>query len=472
MNLVADRIKPVPSLWHWNWRCPWMTGATIVAADAVAALLVCCLCGIVLHVAGASLGPGLLLLPLAFPFACYLNGLYPGILLHPADEMQRVFAAATSIFLPIVLMTCIQAGSNHLLLSILMVAWLVITPVVAGVRNLARVLLAGNSWWGVRAMLIGSRQDAARLAETVALKPRSGLRVAALVDAWEEEGGDLPARLQQASSSARGKGISYVIIIRPQSLKVDLSRVSRAMAGCRHVLMIPDPDTFLTHGVRACDVGGSLGIEVPQRLLHTIPKLLKRAFDVVVTGALLLVSLPLFLLVGLAIRLSSAGPIFYGHFRHGKNGDLFRAWKFRTMYVNGDEILERHLLENSEARKEWLAEHKLKSDPRVTGIGRLLRRYSLDELPQLINVFFGEMSLVGPRPIVPNEVEKYGVSFEVCTRVRPGITGLWQVSGRNDLAFSQRIRLNEYYINNWSLWLDFYILAKTGGVVMSGEGAY
>jgi lipopolysaccharide/colanic/teichoic acid biosynthesis glycosyltransferase len=124
------------------------------------------------------------------------------------------------------------------------------------------------------------------------------------------------------------------------------------------------------------------------------------------------------------------------------------------------------------ARREWEIEHKLKSDPRLTSAGKFLRRSSLDELPQLWNVILGEMSLVGPRPIVPNETEKYGDTFEACTRVRPGITGLWQVSGRNNLPFSERIRLNKYYINNWSLWLDLYILAMTLKTVVLGEGAY
>jgi lipopolysaccharide/colanic/teichoic acid biosynthesis glycosyltransferase len=148
------------------------------------------------------------------------------------------------------------------------------------------------------------------------------------------------------------------------------------------------------------------------------------------------------------------------------------AWKFRTMVENADQFLEEHLAKNPQLREEWDNTHKLRHDPRVTRIGRILRRTSLDELPQIWNVLRGEMSLVGPRPVVSAEVEKYGESFDFYRAVRPGITGLWQVSGRSDTSYSERVALDVRYVRHWSVWLDIYLLARTFRVVFRGSGAY
>jgi lipopolysaccharide/colanic/teichoic acid biosynthesis glycosyltransferase len=164
--------------------------------------------------------------------------------------------------------------------------------------------------------------------------------------------------------------------------------------------------------------------------------------------------------------------VFYGQERLGLGGRRFKAWKFRTMHSNADALLERYLQENAAARQEWQATHKLKHDPRVTGIGYWLRKTSLDELPQIWNVLVGEMSLVGPRPIVEAEVPKYGDHYKDYASVVPGITGLWQISGRNNTTYPQRVAYDAYYVRNWSPWLDAYILACTIRVVLLGEGAY
>jgi lipopolysaccharide/colanic/teichoic acid biosynthesis glycosyltransferase len=142
------------------------------------------------------------------------------------------------------------------------------------------------------------------------------------------------------------------------------------------------------------------------------------------------------------------------------------------MYQNASEILRTHLQRNPEALAEWRNDQKLRNDPRITPAGKFLRRYSLDELPQLFNVLAGEMGLVGPRPIVTAEIEKYGAAFSLYTRVLPGITGLWQVSGRNNTTYGERVAFDEYYVRNWSVWLDAYILARTVKAVLSADGAY
>ena len=170
--------------------------------------------------------------------------------------------------------------------------------------------------------------------------------------------------------------------------------------------------------------------------------------------------------------MDSTGGVFYGHKRIGKGGREFTAWKFRTMVVDADLKLKEYLERNPESLAEWDATHKLKDDPRITWLGRILRRFSLDEFPQLWNVIKGEMSLVGPRPIVADEIHHYGNRFDPYTWVKPGMTGLWQVSGRNDTTYEERVSLDEYYVRNWSMWLDVYILARTVAIVLRRKGAY
>lgn len=179
-----------------------------------------------------------------------------------------------------------------------------------------------------------------------------------------------------------------------------------------------------------------------------------------------------FLVIMIFIKLDSNGPVFYRQARIGRKGRKFYVYKFRTMVQNADEILQTYLNNSPELRAEWLATHKLKQDPRVTRVGAVLRKLSLDELPQLWNIWIGDMSVIGPRPIVDDEVEKYGGCFQLYIQVRPGLTGLWQVSGRNDTTYERRVELDEYYILNRSLSLDLQIIWKTIFVVVGRKGAY
>jgi lipopolysaccharide/colanic/teichoic acid biosynthesis glycosyltransferase len=199
---------------------------------------------------------------------------------------------------------------------------------------------------------------------------------------------------------------------------------------------------------------------------------IKRTLDVIVALTTALFLFPALSAICLAVVLSSPGPILYGQLRIGKGGCPFTAWKFRSMHPDADELLEDHLENDPVLLEEWLRDHKLKRDPRVTPVGRFLRKSSLDELPQLWNVFVGDMSLVGPRPIVSAEVGKYGESFSYYTSVPPGITGLWQISGRNNTTYQERVTIDTYYARNWSIWLDGYILCRTVKTVILREGAY
>ncbi|MDE1154394.1 MAG: sugar transferase [Acidobacteriaceae bacterium] len=208
----------------------------------------------------------------------------------------------------------------------------------------------------------------------------------------------------------------------------------------------------------------------PQRLLRY--RVIKRLIDVALILLMSPILIPVVLLIALAVRVTSPGPIFFSHRRIRAHGDFFSMWKFRTMCVNSAEVLEEYLKHNPQARAEWLKNHKLKNDPRVTSVGDFLRRTSLDELPQLWNVLTGSMSLVGPRPIVAAEVEKYGRYFADYSSVKPGLTGLWQVSGRSRTSYAERVQLDRQYAREWSLRMDLKILVRTVTSVVNQDGAY
>jgi len=199
---------------------------------------------------------------------------------------------------------------------------------------------------------------------------------------------------------------------------------------------------------------------------------LSRVFDITI----ILIALPFillsFLIISILILFDSKGRAIYSGIRIGKDGRRFKVLKFRTMVPNAEQVLKRYLDESPELKAEWLATHKLKRDPRVTRVGAILRKFSLDELPQFWNILVGDMSLIGPRPIVDAEIEKYGKCFELYIQARPGLTGLWQVSGRSDTTYKQRVELDEYYLLNRSIKLDFQILLKTVYVVLGRKGAY
>jgi lipopolysaccharide/colanic/teichoic acid biosynthesis glycosyltransferase len=198
----------------------------------------------------------------------------------------------------------------------------------------------------------------------------------------------------------------------------------------------------------------------------------KRLIDIVLVLAAAPIWFPLCMILALLVRLTSPGSSFFSHRRIGHHGVFFSMWKFRTMCANASEILEQHLAAHPEDRAEWAATHKLKNDPRVTRMGRFLRQTSLDELPQLWNVLTGQMSLVGPRPIVAAEAEKYGTDLAYLLAVKPGITGLWQTSGRSTLSYDERVALDRRYVEEWSLQSDIVLLLRTVNKVAASEGAY
>ena len=212
-------------------------------------------------------------------------------------------------------------------------------------------------------------------------------------------------------------------------------------------------------------------MRVRNNLLRPVIRFFKRSFDIIGASMLLFLLAPLLLALGLAVRMDG-GPVLFSHQRVGLNGVSFDCLKFRSMIVNAGEVLQSLLENDHQAKTEWETDFKLKKDPRITRVGAFLRNSSLDELPQLWNVLKGDMSLVGPRPLVKEELEKYGDQVDYYLQVRPGMTGLWQVSGRNDVDYSHRVYLDVWYVKNWSLWYDIAILLKTFKAVLKKQGAY
>lgn len=246
-----------------------------------------------------------------------------------------------------------------------------------------------------------------------------------------------------------------------------------AKAKIRNIFVIPtmrgvplygtDMSVFFSHDV--------LMLRLKNNLARLSSKFIKRSVDIIAGLSLLFLLSPFMLYIAYLIARKGGAPVF-GHERIGQNGKKFQCLKFRTMVLNSKEVLEHLLMTNAEAKEQWDKEFKLKDDPRITRVGNFLRKTSLDELPQLWNVVKGEMSLVGPRPVVTEELERFGEDVDYYLLAKPGMTGLWQVSGRNDIDYNTRVYLDAWYVKNWSLWNDFAILCKTVRVVLKRNGAY
>jgi Undecaprenyl-phosphate galactose phosphotransferase WbaP len=321
--------------------------------------------------------------------------------------------------------------------------------------------------------------------------PQRGLRPVGIVDQANkplEQNGvlkvlDLPAEqpssipylgpVTQLSRIARRYSARWGIVAPGGCDGMDMLQVTNYAGALPHVVILPSQFSLPSLWSCPCECAGVMGIRIRDHLQSTSARFVKRASDII--GALLglTLMLPLFLLAALWIKLRSPGPVLYGQRRIGRHGVAFTAWKFRTMVVNADEVLESVLENDADMRQQWMIFQKLKNDPRIIpGVGSFLRKTSLDEVPQLWNILKGEMSLVGPRPCMRSQVDLYQQMYPLYTRVRPGLTGLWQISGRNETSYQQRVRLDSYYVCNWSLWLDLYIIIRTIRTLLMREGAY
>jgi Undecaprenyl-phosphate galactose phosphotransferase WbaP len=327
----------------------------------------------------------------------------------------------------------------------------------------------------VPAVIVSSGTSGAAILDTLNRWPEIGVRpVALLSDTAPDDALTVPIRgeYELAPYLARRFDIPYALLAMP-----GLTHAGRANLVAQyskffdHVFVVPDPAGSPALWTTGRSGDGLFGYGVRNVALRPGARFVKRAVDVV--GALigLLVFSPLLAGIALLIRLDAPGAVFYRQERMGREGRIVTILKFRTMYEDADQKLAEILNQDPTRRREYEQYHKLQDDPRVTRIGRVLRRYSLDELPQILNVLRGDMSLVGPRAYMPSELAKMNGLARAVLQSAPGLTGLWQVSGRNGLSFAERVNLDVHYIQNWSLWLDLYLLVRTGPVVFSGEGA-
>jgi Undecaprenyl-phosphate galactose phosphotransferase WbaP len=454
----------------------------IVGADVIALLGVFVVLIVVRHYYDPRLGwtsPARLLPFLAMTFpAFFFQDLYPGLLIHPAEEMRRVFYSLSAVFLLWATAAFLWRTGGLYSRSIFLVGWVVGAPAILIARHLTRTWFGSKTWWGVPAVILGSGETAIRIARKLR-NGRLGIRVAGVFSedeilSWGQD--DMPPVLGDLAAAPEVVGTriaEYAIVAIHAAPGGYLRRVIEDYCrGFGHVLLVPDMPDVCSLGVKARDIDGELGLELPQRLFHRGSAAAKRLMDVAASAILLVVLIPLFLVIALAIKLTSRGPIFYGHLRNGRYGKPFKALKFRTMVLGAEKVLADFLFSHTEYIPEWERNHKLRNDPRITKVGKWLRRSSLDELPQLLNVLMGQMSLVGPRPIIDAEIPKYGRGYGLYTRVLPGLTGLWQVSGRNNTTYEERVAFDEQYVHNWSVWLDIYILVRTIKTVVTAEGAY
>lgn len=353
-------------------------------------------------------------------------------------------------------------------------SWLTGGAVMAALRALTRRALRREERWTIRVLMIGSGETAQAARLALESEPSLGYQIVAEIGGFD----DLDDHLDDAQGSwarlCSWYRADFVLIALDGTALHDandtialLSAEQVPFAICPPLHGLPvlgmDKQYFFNHDVMLLTRSG--------KLEHPLSCFAKRGFDLVVATLLLVLSSLPFLGVALLVK-SDGGPVFYRDRRIGMNGKKFDCLKFRSMVVNAHQTLEDYLASDPKAAEEWRKYQKLRHDPRVTRIGAFIRKTSLDELPQLISVLRGDMSLVGPRPILPEQAGFYARKFAFYRAVRPGITGPWQVGGRNYVTFARRVELESWYVRNWSLWHDIVILCKTFPVLFSGKGAY
>jgi Undecaprenyl-phosphate galactose phosphotransferase WbaP len=402
-------------------------------------------------------------------------GLYSTRTTHPALELRKVVIAVALASIVILLLHR-YSGSAETPVAMI-VGFFSQAACVMCFRTLLRAAMMRLGVWLTPAVIIGSGPVAESLVHILEKHKHIGFKPVAILTNQTLDNESLCARLliehpANVNRLREEYGIAHAIIADHNVLSSDCSTLTEHYEQWfEQVIVIPNSPAIGSLSVSTVDMGGILGLEMPRTNLNWTGQILKRSLDLFVASGAVVLASPVFALLYLVVRLSSPGPVFYGQHRIGRNGQYFKAWKFRSMVTNADVVLEQHLSRNPELRKEWELTHKLAHDPRVLPIGNLLRKTSLDELPQLWNVIRGDMSLVGPRPIVDAEVSRYGDIFAYYKMVRPGVTGMWQISGRSNTTYAERVRYDEYFVRNWSIWLDLYILFRTVKTVLLREGA-
>ncbi len=428
-----------------------------------------------------------------FPFSTYLVnypyfiGLWVIVLAYErlytkrfavGEEIKRLWKGASISFLIIMALTFAARISMDVSRTVIVLAWALSLFLLPAFRLMAKKILNKAGCWQRNMLILGAGRTGEMVLGRIKENKNMGYKPVGFLDDDKAklgraiEGIKVLGKLSEIKNWVKEKKVGDVVIAMPGVSREKLLEVVSLCEGVvDEIRVIPDMFGLATVGVKAEDLDGILLFDMEWNLAKPHNIFIKRVIDIILSSLAIAISSPLMLFIGIKIRRGSEGPAILAQKRLWKGESTFNFLKFRSMYLDEEERLKRFLKKNSQARKEWEKFAKIKSgDPRVTNFGGWLRKYCLDELPQLIHVLKGEMSLVGPRPYLPREFEKMGGYRKTILKVLPGMAGLWQVSGKNELTFEDRLRLEEYYVRNWSLWLDFVILVKTVKVVWRGEG--
>jgi len=374
--------------------------------------------------------------------------------------------------------------SHHVVKTLNILFWLFLLIVLPLLRYLTKLILAKFNLWQRDVYIIGTSNNALLTYELFCANKILGYRVVGFVDLNNDSSDGttlgsttLPILKYTTLLNHDINNIDAEIVfaLPTNELLEHMNKINLLQSKYTFVSIVPDITGLPLYGVQLDHFFGNdqLFLRLQNNLGRRLNRIIKRLMDIIVSASGLIILFPVFIVVAFFIKITTGeGKIFFKHKRIGLNGQYFYCIKFQTMYSNSQEILNNLLLSDENKRIEWEKDFKLKDDPRITKIGKFLRKTSMDELPQLLNVLKGEMSLVGPRPIVQDEVIRYHDDIYYYKLVRPGITGLWQISGRNDIDYTNRVRLDIWYVKNWSLWYDFVILFKTILVVLNRDGAY
>jgi exopolysaccharide biosynthesis polyprenyl glycosylphosphotransferase len=422
--------------------------------------------------------PFSLLLSGVIPLLLWVNGAYSRW--RGRSWLEHVYHIVNAVAEAAVLTLALAFVVRPLVYSrlLLLEAVLGIAVLLSLDRALVMVLMNRLRRRGVgikRVLIVGAGEVGRRVMRTIVARPDLGYKIVGYIDDNPEKGGGTIGRIQGLGPLSNLPNIinevtlDEVIITLPWNVH---RRILSVLRECERrkieARIVPDIFQLSLSQVEVSDLGGVPLVSVHEMAFNRTALVFKRVFDIVVALLGLIVGAPVLALIALAIQLDSPGPAIFRQERVGQNGRHFTIYKFRSMRVGADEEKE-NLQALNEADGPLF---KIRNDPRLTRIGRFLRRTSLDELPQLFNVIKGEMSLVGPRPPTPSEVDLYQPWHKKRLNVPPGITGLWQVSGRSELTFDEMVLLDLYYIEHWSPWMDFMILLRTIPKVLTSEGAY
>ena len=415
------------------------------------------------------------LLVLAWWGVAFGARLLPSWGMGPVEELRRTTLLLGGVFGGMAVALFLSKEGQEVSRLVLLVTFLLSTVLVPAVRMQVKRALVKAGVWGVPTVIYGNPETCASIVNALRAEKGFGyVPVGIFADdsqPWRDhvEGVRVLGGLRQTTPRASVAILALPGLAREQMVEL----LDGPLALYRHVLIIPNLFEVQSLWVHARDLGGILGLEISRNLLDPLARWTKRALELVAVLATACFWMPLCALVALVVWLEDrANPLFLQE-RVGEDGRLFKTWKFRTMVPHAERVLKERLDADPTLRAEWETCFKLKRDPRITRVGNLLRRTSLDELPQLVNVLRGEMSLVGPRPLPGYHQDELPARVRALReRVRPGMTGLWQVSGRSQAGTPGMEKWDSYYVRNWSVWLDVVVLVRTVRAVTRGYGAY